>query len=289
MSTGFVYIMFNPSLRSGQYKIGKTTRSPADRARELSVATGVPEPYEVLYEEHVLDCHVAESIVHASLKSSRTPSGKEFFAVDLKKAVSAVTKAADEVGRILSDENSSMQMSSTHIKRQIGSDDEATESEIDVVIPIRSKRDKKDPSQEQREYLRFWTTFLDRISEQTSRFQKVRPGPYYHRTMISVRPKIDYYFTVNKKSIRVELFIATPDPEYNRNVFEELATHKIEIESKFEDSLLWQAHPKDCGIKYFFGTGDYRNDADWNALCNDALAVLLRLESSISPHLQRVL
>src|SRR5438445_2792996 len=97
---GYIYILFNPAFGADLYKVGKTIRSPVGRARELSSATGVPEPFKVLYDEHVTDCHRAEAIVHAKLHPSRTRSGKEFFAVDFKEILLAVQEAADEVGRV---------------------------------------------------------------------------------------------------------------------------------------------------------------------------------------------
>jgi hypothetical protein len=48
---GFIYILINPSM-AGLVKIGKTTRDPEARAKELSQATGVPTPFYVAYYGH---------------------------------------------------------------------------------------------------------------------------------------------------------------------------------------------------------------------------------------------
>lgn len=45
---GHIYILVNPSME-GLVKIGKTTRDPESRARELSQATGVPTPFYVAF------------------------------------------------------------------------------------------------------------------------------------------------------------------------------------------------------------------------------------------------
>ena len=67
MTSGYIYIMINPTLRSNCYKIGKTKRLPAERAKELSNATGVAGNYEVAYQKHFENVDMAEAAVHLSL------------------------------------------------------------------------------------------------------------------------------------------------------------------------------------------------------------------------------
>jgi hypothetical protein len=64
---GYIYIMINPSME-GLVKIGKTTREPEFRAKELSQATGVATPFYVAFSIFVVDCHSAEEFVHAILE-----------------------------------------------------------------------------------------------------------------------------------------------------------------------------------------------------------------------------
>ena len=49
MAQGFVYILVNPAF-PGYIKVGKTTKTPEERAKELSAATGVPTPFIVAYD-----------------------------------------------------------------------------------------------------------------------------------------------------------------------------------------------------------------------------------------------
>ncbi len=90
MARGYVYILFNPSLRSNQFKIGLTTHSPEDRARELSRATGVVQPYEVVYSVAVDNCAAAERLVHQKLAQYRI--AKEFFELPLSVAVTTLNE-----------------------------------------------------------------------------------------------------------------------------------------------------------------------------------------------------
>jgi hypothetical protein len=90
-ASGFIYIMINPSLE-GLVKIGKTTRSPVNRMNELSSATGVPTPFQLVYWAEFSDCDSAERVLHNLFadRGSRVSSNREFFRIPTHEAVSAV-------------------------------------------------------------------------------------------------------------------------------------------------------------------------------------------------------
>lgn len=70
-------------------KIGKTTRDPLVRVRELSSATGVPTPFILVFWEAVSDCGAAEIAVHDSLELAgyRLSRDREFFEVPVDVAL----------------------------------------------------------------------------------------------------------------------------------------------------------------------------------------------------------
>lgn len=98
---GYVYALINPSLE-GMVKIGKTTKEPQGRAKELSSATGVPTPFIVAYEVFVKNCSEAESYVHTLLeqKGYRVAQNKEFFNVPLKEVVEVMNIAHESIGEL---------------------------------------------------------------------------------------------------------------------------------------------------------------------------------------------
>ena len=93
--SGFIYILTNPSM-SGLLKIGMTTRSPLQRAKELSSATGIPTPFEVSFSIYVNNCFKAEQYVHKMLAQYRLPTQKEFFKVNFGYAESIIVEAEKE-------------------------------------------------------------------------------------------------------------------------------------------------------------------------------------------------
>ena len=52
MAAGYIYALINPSLE-GLVKIGKTTRDPTDRVRELSSSTAAPTPFVLAFDVYV--------------------------------------------------------------------------------------------------------------------------------------------------------------------------------------------------------------------------------------------
>jgi len=97
---GHVYILVNASLHK-QLKIGMTTRTPDERARELSQATAVPSPFMVAYAEEVPDARAAESMIHERLARFRVRKGREFFNLPLCDAIHEVTQIASELRQTL--------------------------------------------------------------------------------------------------------------------------------------------------------------------------------------------
>lgn len=93
-TAGYLYILINPSM-DGLAKIGKTTRDPSLRSRELGSSTGVPLPFILIFHVFVSDCHAAERFVHDQLevKGCRVATNREFFRVDTTAAIGILLDA----------------------------------------------------------------------------------------------------------------------------------------------------------------------------------------------------
>jgi len=95
---GFVYALINPSL-IGVVKVGKTTKDPSERAKELSSATGVPTPFSVAYQIYVTNCSHAEAYIHTYLEESgyRVADNREFFNAPLNMVIDAMLSAQSQI------------------------------------------------------------------------------------------------------------------------------------------------------------------------------------------------
>ena len=80
MEQGWIYVLVNSSI-PGLVKVGRTTRAPAERAAELSSATGVATPFVLAFDQEFADCVLAEQEIHAELdrRCLRVAHNREFF------------------------------------------------------------------------------------------------------------------------------------------------------------------------------------------------------------------
>lgn len=98
MKNEYIYILVHP-VQDGYLKIGATTRTPAERAKEITskASTGLVGRYIVAYEFPVEDCLYIEKLVHERLKKYRVNSRKEFFYIKLFSAIKIIEKVINEV------------------------------------------------------------------------------------------------------------------------------------------------------------------------------------------------
>ncbi len=94
---GFIYIMSNPSFPY-LLKIGKTTRTTIERAKEISSSSGVPTPFKIDYEIMTPSLDVAEKNILKQLDKYRHRKEREFFKLPLNQAIII---AKEEIIRLL--------------------------------------------------------------------------------------------------------------------------------------------------------------------------------------------
>lgn len=91
---GSIYVARSPAHATGLYKVGLTRLTADKRAKELSGATGVAQPFEVLAEWAVGDCSRVEREVHASLDEYRLNDRREFFQCPLPQILKTIERIA---------------------------------------------------------------------------------------------------------------------------------------------------------------------------------------------------
>lgn len=96
MQSGYVYVLENEAMPN-LLKIGFTSRSPEERSRELSSATGVPTVFTVKYAIFTHDMRIVENTVHSSLDKYRENKDKKFFKIDLHEAIQIIREVAEEL------------------------------------------------------------------------------------------------------------------------------------------------------------------------------------------------
>ncbi|MBT4640362.1 MAG: GIY-YIG nuclease family protein [Deltaproteobacteria bacterium] len=109
MPKGTVYILLNPKFPD-LIKIGRTSRDPNKRVKELSRQTGVPADFIIIYDELVNNCEEIETLMHDKFAGYREVRNKEFFRVRPKEAIKALIEYA---------ENSRVDLSSIQASRNM--------------------------------------------------------------------------------------------------------------------------------------------------------------------------
>jgi len=100
MASGYIYVLQNRSYGRHIVKIGKTTRTPSDRAKEVfQNATGVPEPFDVVSWCQVGDCDVAERLIFQQLSAYRVHNRREFFSIPRDIAHRIVLRRCTSINR----------------------------------------------------------------------------------------------------------------------------------------------------------------------------------------------
>lgn len=83
--TQWVYVLSNPT-SPGILKIGYTSLTPDERAKQISNATGVALPYKVEWAFKCFDGEQLEGEVHNKLSEYRINNQREFFQIELDEA-----------------------------------------------------------------------------------------------------------------------------------------------------------------------------------------------------------
>jgi hypothetical protein len=96
---GYLYLLINPAM-PGLVKVGHTRRLPEEHVLELSGATGVPLPFQLICSVRLADSRATEAFVHSALEERgvRVPGNREFFAAHPSEIVEIMMPARDSVG-----------------------------------------------------------------------------------------------------------------------------------------------------------------------------------------------
>jgi hypothetical protein len=89
----------------------------------------------------------------------------------------------------------------------------------------------------------------------------------------------------------VELFIGRKVSAINKKIFEELHSHKLEVEQSFGGALSWERLEENLGSKiaYYLEEGGYQdNEEEWATIQAALVDAMVRLEKAMTPFLSNV-
>jgi hypothetical protein len=102
---------------------------------------------------------------------------------------------------------------------------------------------------------------------------------------------LHFRYVVGLDKTRVELFIARRDATDNKRIFDELQSHKHEIEAAFVGQLSWERleGSKSSRIAYRLSIGGSKGDeARWEMIQHAMIDAMTRLEKALRPFISRL-
>lgn len=96
-NAGYIYIMRNPAHALDIFKIGLTTKTADERAAQLSASTGSPDKFLIIQRWKVNDCFLAEKLIHQLLDNFRLNPKREFFRLELDKALPLISDTIEQL------------------------------------------------------------------------------------------------------------------------------------------------------------------------------------------------
>jgi len=88
--------------------------------------------------------------------------------------------------------------------------------------------------------LEFWEQLLERSKNRTKLFQNIKPKKDSWIETSAGISGLRWGYVILMDSARIELYIDTGDAEENKQFFDSIHAHKVEIEKEYGEGLSWQ-------------------------------------------------
>ncbi len=167
---------------------------------------------------------------------------------------------------------------------------------MDYTVQIRTKsglerHDREDRSERQRLCKEFWAGLLVLSNRRTSLFANRTPGlDHWLGTGLGVSG-LHLTYVVLEHASRIQLGLARPDMEWNKRVFDQLATKRAAIEKAYGPEIEWRRGDgqKQSLVQVTLATGGYRDPAaTWLETQEAMVDAMVRFEAALRPHIEKL-
>jgi hypothetical protein len=163
----------------------------------------------------------------------------------------------------------------------------------DYIIKIRDKENKGRQERNERSNLRwrFWQGLLEIAKRKTQLHSNISPTEYHWISTGAGIGGVSYNYVIRQHGGTVEVFFGRKDGAANKQMFDELHSHKREIEQSFGEELSWERLDGKLGSKiaHHVEVGGYQDpEQTWTLAQNGMVDAMIKLERSIKPFLARL-
>lgn len=158
------------------------------------------------------------------------------------------------------------------------------------IIKIRDKEHKGRQERNERSNLRwrFWQGLLEVARSKTKLHSNISPTEYHWISTGAGIGGVSYNYLIRQHAGTVEVCFARKDAEANKRMFDEVFSHKVEIEQSFGETLAWERLDGKLGSKvaHCVDMGGYQNsEEEWNTIHQAMVDAMMKLERSVKPFL----
>jgi len=147
----------------------------------------------------------------------------------------------------------------------------------------------------ERHYLRkeFWQMLIDVVKTKTKLHSNISPNVYSWIGTGAGIGGVTYNYVIGQHEGKVELYIDKDkeDGKENKSIFDQLYTHKEEIEKTFGGPLNWERldGKRASRIAKYIEKGGYRDDKEkWRGTIEEMIDTMIKFEKALPPFIEKI-
>jgi len=136
--------------------------------------------------------------------------------------------------------------------------------------------------------LKFWEGLVSIARSHNTRHANIKPGSYHWLGASSGIRGLGFNYAIVKEYGIAELYIDRGEVGENKRIFDQLLSHRQEVEERFGSVLAWERldGKRACRIKHMIETGGYRSpEAQWPTIQEEMVNAMIKLETALKPAL----
>jgi hypothetical protein len=152
--------------------------------------------------------------------------------------------------------------------------------------------EKKELAERHKKRLKFWEGLLEKSKKRTPLHSNISPSMNSWIGTGSGKSGLGFNYVVTYKHGQIELYIdrGKDSQDENKKIFDDLQSHKDEIEKEFGNKLRWERldDRRASRINKRFDYAGLNDEEKWNKLQDDMVNGMIRLEKSLKKHIRNL-
>jgi hypothetical protein len=136
--------------------------------------------------------------------------------------------------------------------------------------------------------LKFWEGLVAIARSRSTRHANIKPGSHSWLGASSGVRGLGFNYVIGQETGVVELYIDRGDLGENKRIFDSLLARKVQIETTFADTILWERldERRASRIKHIIESGGYRSpESKWPEIQSEMVGAMAKLESALKSEL----